>query len=51
MCRVSEGTVKTWVRRGLVDAVRLPSGRLRFKADEMTKIVGRSTQPKDGVQM
>lgn len=37
--RVSQVTVARWVKKGQLDAVRLPGGTLRFKESDIASIV------------
>lgn len=37
--RVTPSTVSLWVRDGRIRAIRLPSGRLRFRATDIDQLV------------
>jgi excisionase family DNA binding protein len=37
--RVTPSTVSLWARDGLIRAIRLPSGRLRFRAADIDQLV------------
>lgn len=40
--RVSPETVRRWARRGLLPAIELPSGALRFRAEDVEALLTRA---------
>jgi excisionase family DNA binding protein len=36
LCHVSHHSIKNWIRRGLIKAIRTPGGHYRIKKDELT---------------
>lgn len=39
LCGVHQSTVRDWVARGRLAAVRLPSGQLRFRAEDIDALL------------
>jgi DNA-binding transcriptional MerR regulator len=49
MLDVCPDTVLRWTRRGLLPGIRLPSGALRYRRDDVTRwLAERETQAADG---
>lgn len=46
-CRVNAETVRRWVREGDLEAVVLPSGTLRFRAEVVDALFARPERPAD----
>jgi len=44
-CRVGQATVRRWVREGWLEAVALPSGTLRFRADDVDAVFNPPERP------
>jgi excisionase family DNA binding protein len=40
-CQVTPETVRTWIRKGKLRALTLPSGRHRIARDEVTRLLER----------
>jgi excisionase family DNA binding protein len=43
-------TVLRWARRGQLPAIRLPSGQIRFREDEIEAWLGERATPRRGVR-
>lgn len=41
MLRVSQSTVQRWVQLGQLDAIRLPSGGIRIRREDVDKLLKR----------
>jgi len=47
MLRVSHSTITRYVRLGLLDAVRLPSGQYRIRLEDVEKLLQRQSDQED----
>jgi excisionase family DNA binding protein len=47
LLNTSPATVRNWIRLGLIEAVRLPSGQYRVRREDLDKLLRREGQGPD----